>query len=790
MDRLNEYIDILKNNILTESKRDDLLLPYLEILNNRGDKCTLSQLKGFLLKKFSNEFGIHAVSESSNYYLAGVTRYYFEGLITTNKRLNILYPKFRDKPIQEICEQLDKLITYLRNSYIDSVGTKFEQPEDFGNLPLDKLLKKYNKKINPQVKDKEENTENQNIDINGGSVGDYTYKIIYDYEEAQQYSKYTQPGAWCITYGQQHYNAYIKRLKIHYIFFFKNGFENIPRKIGQGFTKRKPHDEYGNSMIAVLQSNNNPRTVYITSRWNHGYGETSGIEADHAYTEEEFLNVIGADSSILEQCYNQWQEGVKTLKKDTKSINSKKRQEKLDALRKLKYIQMRLNEGARVEDVFKYSAEDNFIHNISAIEGDCSNLNKGLFYVYVYPSENTRYATIMDRRNLLFDKFLIECQTFYDTPNKIKFNDSIFAFYSNLKNYIMIYNRKTRSFVDSNGVIKFKHWEISGLNRSKCEQRYLMVAKSGNEICVLDTIKGKMLKAPNGATTFESIIPMYQRGYFEDTNTDYSNHIRLFTIDDSKYVKFIYDSSANLYFVFDTQTNTFLNLPKELSSEGCIIDKRQNGLENYNLIKFERLYNVDDGNGDDNTENVYRIYNVSDNSWLSINGENEFKVMNLHLNCILEYVPSSDYNYNLKTDWKDDNSIYYYNLLHEKHVMLNGKQLIGKRTMPDNEKGKWLCVTSKSPIECTKFWQVILYNPEHDIFYQDSDGNFPTQIYGSNIDYNLSKQGYCATYTKDDTGDKKYLLPTAEKYISELNQVKENIKKNFNLMLEKLKRLV
>ena len=49
--------------------------------------------------------------------------------------------------MKEICERLNACILVLRNAYIDTVGTQFEQPEDFGELKLNALLRKYKKKI-------------------------------------------------------------------------------------------------------------------------------------------------------------------------------------------------------------------------------------------------------------------------------------------------------------------------------------------------------------------------------------------------------------------------------------------------------------------------------------------------------------------------------------------------------------------------------------------------------------------------------------------------------------------
>ena len=77
--------------LLMEGSRDNLLLPYLEILQKRGQQVTLSELKNYLMRKFVTEGNIHALSLNSNFYLSGVARYYFNGDLTFNKRLNIFF---------------------------------------------------------------------------------------------------------------------------------------------------------------------------------------------------------------------------------------------------------------------------------------------------------------------------------------------------------------------------------------------------------------------------------------------------------------------------------------------------------------------------------------------------------------------------------------------------------------------------------------------------------------------------------------------------------------------------
>lgn len=196
---------------------------------------SLSQFKQLLLTKFVNEANIRSLSLSSNYYLSGVAKYYFQGKLTTNKVPNVFDQRRPDVWNREVCERLNALILILRNSYIDTVGTTFEQPEDFGNLTLEKLLRKYNKVINKALGINQPVVQQPTVQLDRtNTVGNgYTYEILHSYDDARKYNKATEPGAWCITYGQHHYDAYIRKLNIHYVIFAKNGYEKIPRKKGE-----------------------------------------------------------------------------------------------------------------------------------------------------------------------------------------------------------------------------------------------------------------------------------------------------------------------------------------------------------------------------------------------------------------------------------------------------------------------------------------------------------------------------------------------------------------------------
>lgn len=737
--------------LLSESKRDDLLLPYLELLHKKGDNATLGQLKTFLLKKFTTEFSIHSLSASSNLYLAGVARYYFEGYLTTNKRLNIFYPRFTDKPNMVICEKLDKIIEYLRNSYIDSVGTKFEQPEDFGSLPLDKLLKKYEKKVFGK---EEAPQEEVNLDTVNGQVNkNYTYQIIYSYEEARKFEQYTKPGAWCITYGQQHYNHYIRSLKgIHYIVFMRNGFENVPRQMGRGFSRQKPQDEYGNSLICVLQSNSSPRTVYITSRWNHGssYDGTSGTEADHAYTEEEFLNVIGADSSILDACFQQWQKGVEIRKKQGQLGRSKTNKQKLDILRKFKYAQMMVNGGANPQD---------FVEGVEAIVGTCENLNKGIYLVSMQDEEGNNWWTMYDRRRFAFDKMLIQAQY---RPN-VKLSASsvtarILCVHNN-KDYYYYYNTRKHEFIEFDGKIQVPY-SNRYLNK---DLRYTMVAFSGNQIGVLDLDKGIALKAPNGATIFESItIPNGRWGY--GGNRNYRGQIELYTINNDSILKMVYDSSANIEFGFDCEMGEFVKQPKELIQDGFSISRKGKLKTPYgNYLVYDKC----------NMHHSYvKVLDRNNNTFLTINGNSLFSDIDIFRGKILIYKPFdeevSEYNQNE----------HYLDLETRQPLYFNGQELIGKRSDAFSHH-KWMFI---QPISSSGQWYGLLYSPDYNVFYQEPNGEYMVHIYGmGSCSINDGPQIY--------VGDEpQRRIPQPEQYVQQLNNMRESIKNNFQLMLEKLKK--
>ena len=581
-----------KKLIIQEGARDRALERFMPLFAKRGINVSISQLKQALLAKFVNEAGMHNLSLDSNFYLLGVAKYYFNGDLTENRQLNLLYPRVKDRFNQEVCQRLDALIEILRNAYIDSVGTKWEQPEDFGELTINKLLRKYGAKINKALgiatNNKEDVGPTVSEDYSAGK--DYTYEILYNFEDARKYNAATEPGAWCITYGKAHFDGYVSRLGIHYVVFARKGYENIPRKVGKGYTKSKPQDEYGNSLICVLQSNSSPQPIYITSRWNHGaYNDnTQGTEADHAYTTEEFLNVIGCDYSVLERAYQQWKEISKTKKAKSGNSAAETRAEKLDALRKLKYAQMLINGGANPFsiDFIQISLMDSnatFYNNRYRIniEKDKPNINS-MFWVSVDGNGKT-YITFIDRRQIKYD-FLVPDDGYYGSR---AYSDKYVTLIKP-NGYYMVYDKLRRKFLDVDGTISFKYASeaFSSYSSLKSNIEYGILALSNNQLALIDTTTLKPVKARNGSPWFETII---QTNSWRSSNADNRGRIRMPVFNQgSKTLKMVYDSAAGEVYYFNTGAGSFVDIEKDIPSNFAITTHNDlcRELENYGDYVF------------------------------------------------------------------------------------------------------------------------------------------------------------------------------------------------------------
>ena len=568
-------------NILNESTRDNFLIPYVNMLKEKGIETNLGELKRYLLRKFVEEGDIRNLSLGSNFYLAGVARYYFNGDLTENQELGI----FTNKPDtfkEEICKRLNALILILRNAYIDSVGTKFEQPEDFGTLSLDKLLKKYSKKIDKELGIEAGTSKQQEVLDTSERVGNgYTFDILYKYPDATKYYKATQPGAWCITYGEQHYNAYIRMLNIHYVIFRKDGWENVPREKGPDWTQQKPQDEYGSSLIAVLQSNNSWEPVYITSRWNHGYsGDDSICEADHAFTTQEFMEKTGVSQADLERIYKIW--AANRVKK-TNPAASEKAKERATVTRHLKYAQMRINGGENPLTALGVSSPDDMI----LIVGNGKPSKSIVAYKFSIRGTGN-YAVMVDRNQIIYESAVSE-DNFRNGDYVKTYSYTNNSYYNWIKDAIviqknpsvqkyMIYNVKKHKFLDIDGTKVFGYLMDTSTYTNNQIPNFYEIKQTGNQMALIDCNTNEPLVLPNGHSWFETYKSAIKR--FGGPLVQKKPH--LLSLKGLIYI--VYDSSSRESYFYSTDERKFVDIEVPKND---IVDRIQNiSLGNKPLIRI------------------------------------------------------------------------------------------------------------------------------------------------------------------------------------------------------------
>ena len=397
---------------LLEGSRDNMLEPYVDFFNNkRGTDISVSQFKQIMQRKLMNDASMDSLSLPSNFYLAGAIRYYFNGDLTDNKRLNVIYPQYKDRFKPEVCDKLNKIIVILRNAYIDSVGTKWAQPEDFGKLTIDKLFKKYDRVLDKMQaeKDKFNVTPTEGVspleykDAKG--TGGYSMEVVVTHTQCCKYRALTAPGSWCITYNDPgNYNGYTKRNNTHFIIFKKRGCEDIPYRPGMGF----PKDKYGLSMLAVQQSNIDGHFVCCTTRWNHGgyNGVRSIPNADFVYRDEDtFCNETGITHEMLAKAFEAYRENKGNNISDLEKAKARadRAAERKDLIRKFKYAQMLINGGRTLDEIFNYP---------QLLQGN-GKVSKSIYLVEFDGADDGFAATLCVRGKLLYDQIIFRDHILY-----------------------------------------------------------------------------------------------------------------------------------------------------------------------------------------------------------------------------------------------------------------------------------------------------------------------------------------------------------------------------------------
>lgn len=544
--------------LLMESSRDEMLKPYYEMVVNNGNNISFGRFKSILLEHLTNFGGLKNLSLASNYYLAGAARFYFNGDLTYNDDLALFHEyqlgresetesnNYKDEFKTDVCERLNALILILRNEYIDRVGGEFSYPENFGTKSLEWYLSKYNKKIEKVLlgdKKDEEDKEKYNKNVGNG----YTFEIIYSQNDCKKFYNATSPGAWCISYSLSNYNMYIKRLNIHYVIFKKDGWEKVPRNPQKEMWKgKKPQDEYGNSLICVLQSNVDGKPVYITSRWNHGSSDSGWVEADHAYSTEEFMEITGVSEDELMRIFDIWNE-TKAKKK-----NSASKSELVNVVRKLKEIQIRIN-GGEVPN-------KNFNGFTEIVGGRGDNLRKGLYGCYYRDETSGKlFYVLMDNGKLVFES-VFEVTSFNVNPKESELLSNRIAIFDSSKNYYMLYNYRTHKLINVEGVVRFKYVPLYSTSDRIQNPIYYELMRTKNDVAIMDYRTDEPLKLPNGDVWAARVVDK------RDTEMSYERNPQADLLG-PKYgteIEIIYDLSSREKYFFNLVTKQFFS-PRELS---------------------------------------------------------------------------------------------------------------------------------------------------------------------------------------------------------------------------------
>ena len=508
----------LTNRLLTEGSRDNILQPYLDLVNSRLERpVSMSVFKKYMLGKLATEAGMYNLSLGSNFYLAGAIRYYLNGDLTVNKRLAVYTDNGTDKFRKTVCEKLNEIILILRNKYIDTVGKKFSQPEDFGKLSLEALIRKYDPAAKKAVVPKEEKP----VVKQDKASRNYTYDICLNQSDLKKYAKFTAPYTWCITTAQGYVNTYTSSNNSFFVIFARKGYEDMTPSVGKGY----PLDNYGTSLMAIQMSKNGPQVVAGTSRWNHG-GTKNGINAPKLETgadkvitnNKKLFEVLGVGEDTLQvihQNYLKYKETAKT-RKSTVERNP-------DTIRKFKYIQMLVNNGQPI---------DKLAH--AGLLYGSGKIGNSLYDIYLKEGERvTDDHCLMWHGNVLYNTTLnqkfrsVGRNDYHD--DKERFGN---IFYTNRGGYgkNVYFDVVTGKKISAEGEITFNVW-----NHRNTENIYEL--RHGDYVAFYDNKSHKVITSPYGDQLFSEEKIHGDYVVLRPKNNDGRGSLYIFNESNSKFVQ-------------------------------------------------------------------------------------------------------------------------------------------------------------------------------------------------------------------------------------------------------------
>ena len=273
IEEINRYI----NNIICESQESSSQKKAKKLAMENG--LSPERAEKFVRVDLRNDITSLRDRNAAKFTL-GCARLFFERQLTDAESIGLI----------------NNIIALIAKKYID----KFDQ--NLNNLSLNELSNQFSSEL--------EEIEQQNRnDVNSKTYENKGYEIvpINSFEEAQEYSKYTDIGEkyhWCLTYRENMWNSYTKEGINQVYFCLKNGFENIePHPTGD------PMDEYGLSMISVIVDGNG-RLAHCTLRWNHG----NNAKGDDALTVQELSDIVGVNFYETFKPNNKWEKLISDIK--------------------------------------------------------------------------------------------------------------------------------------------------------------------------------------------------------------------------------------------------------------------------------------------------------------------------------------------------------------------------------------------------------------------------------------------------------------------------------------------
>ena len=192
-------------------------------------------------------------------YFLGVTRMIMEKQLTNGE--NII--------------KLNSILKYINND--ESLNSSFDR--NLNGFSFSKLLEQTSEGMEQTYKSERERFNSTDF---GERNTSYSIVKINNFKEASEYGKYT---SWCVAHDDEAFNNHTNNGICIFYFCLKDGFENVPKKIGEGC----PLDEYGLSMLAVCVDENGECKT-ITCRWNHNNGGN-----DNIMSTEELSRLLGVN---------------------------------------------------------------------------------------------------------------------------------------------------------------------------------------------------------------------------------------------------------------------------------------------------------------------------------------------------------------------------------------------------------------------------------------------------------------------------------------------------------------